>query len=274
MPVYEYDTFRDLKVYNVNVKQNKHVMIMFSGSWYPILEEPIRNLCHYMTLRYSNIFDIYTISSEKDYLTLYQNDCIYDLLRKCCINDKIKYNTVTCFCMCISAPFITNIIYKLNKTCVIDRVNVVCYESPFELFQQSLRHPYKSLGVNYARLKNNKRAMYNIYEFLYAPEYTRQLIDNLTKKISLRMLVKICSINMKTPYTLHCIYSKNDIMVDKDMNETYKMKPKRNGFKLYNYELESYSHIQLLNDYRQIIESSQYNLFLRHLDDIISRIIQ
>ena len=278
MPKYEYDIFNDLRVYKVNVKTNAHVMILFSGSWYPSLTPELCPVCDHMKLYYSEAFDVFTISSDKDYLTLYQNDSIYDFLKKCCTqvldNGEINFISLTCFCMCVSAPFITNIIDKLNKSKVVNKLNVISYESPFELIKQSKHHKYKSFVVNYPRLKNNKRATYPLHYYFYVNEYTNELFEQLTNEFNKRMLIKITSINMKTPYTLYCIYSKNDFMIDNDMNEIYKNKPKRNGFKLHNYVLESYSHVNLLTSYICIAEPTQFKLFFRHLDDIIASIIE
>jgi hypothetical protein len=272
MPVYDYDTYRDLKVFKANVKNNKHAMIMFSGTWYPSLTKELSAVCDHVTLYYADVFDVYVVSSEIDYNSLYFSDNIYDLFKYF----RKSYYSITCCCFCISTAFISNIIYKLNKTDSTIKISAIAYESAFNNYKQGFMNPCCAVDMNHGYLNGNKRATPSIIEYLNARQLLQNVISDIMKKhsCSLRTVIKAMSINMKSRYSLYHISSVNDQCFDYETNMQLQKKMKKHrDFVLRCYTLYSYSHTFLLKN-PLLFEQKQIELFYQHLDDIIARIIQ
>ena len=267
MTVYEFDTFRDLKVYNVNVKNNKHVMVMFSGTWFPSLTKWLSAVCDYMILNHANVFDVYVVSSEQDYVQLYYDNVIFEYLQT-------HNKPVTCLCFCLSASFLSHIIYKLNKT--MHKISLICYESSFDNYKQGLGKPYIGTTMNKQYLCGDKQTRVCVNDYLSAQKMIDDMISKAMTKhnISRREAIQMLRINMKSKYDMFHISSKNDPCFDYDANMQFHRRMKKHReFKIRCYTLESYSHTFLLTN-PLLFESKQIQLFYRHLDDIIARIIQ
>jgi len=265
MPVYDYDTFRDLKVYNVNVRNNKQCFVVFSGTWYPSFNPRTNILCDYLNNHYCNEFDIFVVSSKLDYIRLYYNDAIYDYFEEC---HNVGYK-INCFCFCISTSFISNVIYNFKN----QNINIISYESSFDNYKQCCMNPYIGYDINSQYIHDNKKIPFSVDNIINAPSMAEEVMNiaMYRNNITSRELRKLLRINMKSNYTLYCIFSINNLFMDYKDNIHYQMKNDR--FRVHNYILHSYSHTGLLNKYRWIFEPTQYKLFFRHLDDIIARLI-
>ncbi len=168
MPVYDFDMFRDLKVYNVNVRNNKQCLVLFSGSHYPSFNKQLYPICDHMTLYYADVWDVYVVTSEHDYLRLYYDNVIGEYIQ-------MLNKPVTCLCFCISASFISNVIYKLNRGRLANRVSLISYESSFDNYEHVKLKPYIGVTINKQYLSGDKRAGISMAGYFHS----RTLIDDV-----------------------------------------------------------------------------------------------